>query len=231
MADDFGLLVGRYNTAIPSLSTDKELRELRLDEKGRLATRLGDGNDKALSYFADGDAVGSGVDDIQNSGAGDRGILAMGKNVATSTYQVLNVADDGSLIVSFDAGTDQSEAADKANVANGEVALISGTWVLLQNKAVISGNMQIGGWSYGSDKNVIFQLALAVAAAIPTRTDITEILDSQITSSARPSDHVEFSMPLNRPGATNKKLCVFAKQLQAGPAGVGFSMMNFRTTA
>lgn len=230
MPADFGLLVGRYNTATPSLSTDKELRELRLDAAGRIASRLGDGNDKAISFFADGDAVGSGQDDVQNSGAGDRGVLVLGKNDTNSNYQVLKVNDDGSLVVSPNAGTDASEAADKANAADGEVALVSGSWVLVQNKLFSSGKLHLDGWSYASDKNAVFQIALAVAAGTPTRTDITEILDSHITSSARPSDHVGFLRAIQRNGGANVKLCIFAKQLQAGANGVGLSMFNVHTT-
>lgn len=232
MASDFGLLVGRFNSAAPAISTDNTLREIRLDGGGRIVGRAADGNDKTLSYFADGDAVGSGVGDAIGT-AGDRGILILGKDSADSVYKAIRLASDGSLIVTNDGGVDASEAADKANAANGEVTLTSGSWVLIQSKAFSSGKFHVDGWSYASDKNAIFQLAIAVHAGggSPVRTDITELLDSQITSSARPSDHVSFGRKLDRSGAANTFLCVFAKQLQAGAAGVGLSMMAVDTTA
>ncbi len=227
MAVDFGLLVARFNTATPAYSADNDLRELRIDAGGRVYSRLADGNNNTVSWFADADAVGSGVG---GDTAGDRGILILGKTDTTSNYQILKVNDDGSLSVSFNAGSDASEAADKANAADGEVALTSGAWVLVQSKILASGKMHVAGWSYASDKNVVFQLALATAAAAPVRADITEILDTQITTSSRPSEHVAFQRALTRAGGVNVKLCVFAKQLQSGANGVGMSMVNYATT-
>lgn len=232
MPADFGLMVGRYNTATPTLSPDNDLREARLDVGGRIVSRPADGNDKTLSYFAEGDAVGSGVGDAIGT-AGDRGILIMGRDAADAVYKAVRLASDGSLIVTNDGGVDASEAADKANANNGEVTLNSGNWVLIQSKAFSSGKFHVDGWSYASDKNTIFQLAVAVHAGggSPVRTDITELLDSQISTSSRPSDHVHFGRKLDRSGAANTFLCVFAKQLQTGTAGVGLSMMAVDTTA
>lgn len=228
---DFGLLVGRFNSAAPAISTDNTLRELRIDAGGRMAARGADGNDNTVSYFADGDAVGSGVSNVSGT-AGDRGILMMGKDAVDSIYKAIKVNSDGSLAIDFAAGADQSEAADKANSSNGEISLTSGSWVLIQSKAVSTGHMHVSGWSYASDKNTEFQLAIAVhsGGGAPIRTDITEILDSQITSSARPSEHVHFARDLDRAGAANTFICVFAKQLQAGASGVALSMMNYDTT-
>lgn len=231
MAADFGLLVGRFNTGTPALSADNDLRELRLDPNGRLHTRLSDGNDNTPSYFADGDAVGSGVGDHAGT-AEDRGLLVLGKNDTDSNYQILRVNDDGSLVVSFQAGTEVSEAADKGNANDGEVALVVGTWVLIQELAVPTGQININGWSYTSDKNTIFQMCLVddTGADGSDRADITEILDSMITTSARPSDHVSYQRALARSGGTNIKVAIFAKQLQSGAAGVGLSMINANTT-
>jgi len=217
---DFGLLVARFNTGTPNYTADNDLRELRIDAGGRVHSRLTDDRDVSIRYFLDGEAVG----------VGDRGVFILGKNDTDSNYQALRVNDDGSLSVSFNAGSDVSEAADKANANDGEVALSVGNWVLVQSKVVTSGKLHVSGWSFASDKNTIFQLALAVAAGAPLRADITEILDSQISTSSRPSDHVSYDRALDRSGGANVKLCVFAKQLQNGAAGVGLSMMNFYTT-
>lgn len=226
---DFGLLVSRFNTTTPSISTDNTLRELRIDGGGRVAHRNADGNDNTLSYFADGDAVGTGVGTVSGV-VGDRGTLILGRDSVDSIYKAISVNSDGSVNVAFNAGTDQSQAADHANATEGDIALTSGTWVLIQSKAVSTGHMHIAGWSYDSDKNTKFQLALTVSLATPVRADITEILDTQITSSSRPSDHVGFTQDLTRAGAANTFLCVFAKQLQAGAGGSAGSMMNFDTT-
>jgi hypothetical protein len=219
---DFGLLVARFSTATPNIATDNVLRELRIDSGGRVHSRLTDDRDMSLRYFLDGEAV--------TGGNTDRGIVMLGLNATDSNYQMFRVNDDGSLSVSFNSGTDASEAADKANAADGEIALSSGNWVLIQSKALASGKMHVSGWSFGSDKNTVFQLALAEAAAAPVRADITEILDTQIATSARPSDHVSFERSLDRNGGANVKLCVFAKQVQSGGNGVAFSMMNYYTT-
>lgn len=228
---DFGILVSRYSSATPVVSTDNTLRELRIDGGGRLFSRLADDRDAAIRYFNDGEAV-------DGTPALDKGVLILGKNDVDSNYQVLRVLNDGSLSVSFNAGTDISEAADAtggtytATDTEGEVALTQGNWVLIQSIAVASGTANIDGWSYGSDKNCIFQLCLvddALANGV-TRADVTEILDSQITSSSRPSDHVGFNRSLTRSGGANIHLAIFAKQLQSGANGVATSMINAHQT-
>jgi hypothetical protein len=228
---DFGLLVGRFNSATPSISTDNTLRELRIDAGGRVYSRLADDRDVAIRYFQDGEAV-------DGTPANDRGILVLGKNDTDSNYQVLRVADDGSLIVSTQAGTDASQAADAtggtytSTDSEGEVALTLGNWVLVQSIAIATGKVHIDGWSFGSDKNCIFQLCLAndTGANGVTRSDVTEILDAQITTSSRPSDHVGFNRALTRNGGTNIHVAIFSKQLQSGAAGVGTSMINAHRT-
>lgn len=234
MAADFGLLVARFNTATPTYNVDNDLRELRIDAGGRVYTRLADGNNNTVSWFADNDAVGSGVG---GDTAGDRGVLILGKNDTNSNYQILRVNDDGSLAVSFNAGTDVSEAASNtgtwaANDEVGEVALTVGQWVLVQNIAVTSGKIHIDGWSFGSDKNTVFQIVHYddTGADGVDRTDATALLDTQITTSARPSDHVGFMRAITRSGAANNGIAVFAKQLQSGAAGVAWSMINAHTT-
>lgn len=217
---DFGILVARYSATTPNISVDNTIRELRIDSGGRVHVRPTDDRDASLRYFLDGEVVGTQ----------DRGIVMLGLNPTDNNYQMFRLTDDGSLAVSFNAGTDISEAANKANVSDGEVTLAYNTWTLVQSKAVASGKMNIAGWSFGSDKNTVFQLVLATALAAPVRTDITEILDTQISTSARPSDHVSFDRAITRAGGTNVKLCIFAKQLQIGTAGVGFSMLNAYTT-
>ena len=234
MANDFGLLVGRYNSATPILATDKELRELRLDEGGRVYARLADGNDNRLSYFEDGDAVGSGNPD-------DRGVLILGLNDTNNNYQIFRVNDDGSLVVSLEAGTDASAAADgtggtyvaSPGDSEGEIALVIGDWKLLQSVAIPTGKIHVDGWSFGSDKGTIFQLCLVndVGGGGVTRADVTEILDTQMNSSANPSDHAGFNRAMSRAGGANIHIAVFAKQLQAGNTGVGFSMVNAHKTS
>ena len=225
---DFGLLVARYSTSTPSLTTDKDLRELRIDSGGRVHTRLTDDRDVSLRYFHDGESVDSTV-------ALDKGLIILGKNDTDSNYQVLRVNDDGSLVVSFEAGSDVSAASDgtggtySATDVEGEVALTAGNWVLIQAIPVIAGKLHVDGWSFGSDKNCIFQLCI-VDNATTNRAGVIEILDSQMTTSARPSDHVGFNRAISRDGGTNVKVAVFAKQLQAGTAGVGLSMINAHTT-
>lgn len=231
MASDFGLFVGRYSSSEPTIANDQELREIRLDVNGRAYVRLNDGNDNTISYFADGDAVGSGVGDSTEA-SGDRGILMLGKNDTDSNYQMLRVSDDGSLVVSFQGGADASEAADKANANDGEVNLTSGTWVKMQEIPVVSGKIHLNGWSYASDKNTVFQLTLSddTGADGHARADITEILDTMITTSSRPSDHVGYDRQISRSGGTNIAVVLWAKQLQSGAGGVGFSQINANTT-
>lgn len=220
---DFGGLVARYSVATPTVTPDNALRELRIDGGGRLFVRLADDRDKAIRYFYDGEAVDGGDVTL------DRGMLMLGKNDTDSNYQVLRVADDGSLVVSMDAGVDVSIAADSANANDGEVALTQGAWVQVQKIAVASGKIHVNGFSYASDKQVIFQLVLADGIA-DDRTDISEILDSQVTTSFRPSDHVNFNRALARAGGTNVYVAIFAKQVQSGTAGVGLSSINAYTT-
>ena len=224
MATDFGLRVARYSTSTPSVTTDDSHRELRIDGGGRLYTRLADGNDNPLDYFADGDAVGSG------SETEDRGIVILGLNDTDSNYQILKVNDDGALIVSSQGGTDVSISSDETG--DGEEALTVGTWVLINTIAVATGTLHINGWTYGSDKNTQFLIAMSDDTLTDGHdfTDITEILDMQITSSARPSDNVGFIRALDRAGGTNVALTMWAKQLQPGATGVGFGMMNAYTT-
>lgn len=238
MAADFGLLVGRYNTATPALSTDKELRELRLDAGGRMASRLVDGNDKTISWFADGDAVNSGDDDFQLGGAGDRGMLILGKNDTDSNYQILRVNSDGSLSVSFNSGADVSSHSDgtggtySATDSEGEVALTVGNWVLVHSIAIASGKVHIDGFTYTSDKNTMFQLCLVDDTGVDgvERADTTEILDSSITTSASPTGGRAYTRALTRAGGTNIYVALFAKQLQAGGAGIGMGLINAHTT-
>jgi hypothetical protein len=225
---DFGQLVARYNTAAPSITVDKELRELRIDSGGRVHTRLTDDRDVSVRYFHDGEAVDGTV-------ALDKGLIILGKNDTDSNYQVLRVNDDGSLVVSFEAGVDISAAGDgtggtySATDVEGEVALTVGSWVLIKSIPVLTGKLHIDGWSFGSDKNCIFQLCLLDAAGT-TRASVVEILDSQMSTSARPSDHVGFNRAISRAGGTNVKIGIFAKQLQSGTAGVGLGMVNAHTT-
>lgn len=235
MAKDNGLLVGRFNTGLPALITDNELRELRLDDTGRLVSRLSDGNDKTLSYFLDGEATGNGIGDVLGNG-GDRGILVLGKNDEDSNYQVLRVNPDGSLVVSFQSGTDVSSHSDANDVAfaatdsNGEIPLTVGNWVLVKEIAVAASlTAHITGFSYCSDKNTIIQLCM-IDAATSTRADVIEILDTQMTTSARPSEHVAFPRSKDRAGGTNVKFAIFAKQLQAGGAGVAWGSIDMHTT-
>jgi hypothetical protein len=228
---DFGLLVARYNVAAPALSTDGVIRELRIDAGGRVDARLADGNDNTLSYFAAGDAVGSGIG-TASAVAGDRGVLIFGKNSTDSNYQPIRVLSDGSVVISDSSGTDASAAADKANITGGEIALAQGSYVLVQTIPFTTGHFHVFGWTYASDKNTQFQLAVAVHSGVgsPVRADIKEILDTQISSSARPSSSVAWTRSLDRAGAVNTSLCVFAKQLQQGANGSASSMINVDTT-
>lgn len=231
MATNFGLLVGRFSSATPVLATDNELRELRLDAGGRLHVKLTDGNDKVISYFTDGAATGTGTPD-------DRGLVIMGKNDTDNNYQMLRVNSDGSLVVSFQAGSDISAAADDTGGVyavgdvEGEVALTVANWVLIQTEPVISGQVHVAGWSFCSDKNTVFQLCLVddVGAGGVTRADVTKILDTQMSTSARPSDHVGYNRAITNAGGANISVAVFAKQLQVGTAGVAWSAINAATT-
>lgn len=225
---DFGLLVARFNTSTPNYTADNDLRSLRIDSGGRVHTRLTDDRDVSLRYFHDGEAVDGTV-------ALDKGLIILGKNDTDSNYQVLRVNDDGSLVVSFEAGTDVSLAADATGGTygptdvEGEVALVVGQWVLVQSIPVTTGKLHIDGWSFASDKNCIFQLCI-VNNATTNRAGVVEILDSHISTSARPSDHVGFNRAISRAGGANVKMAVFAKQLQNGAAGVALSSINAHTT-
>lgn len=229
---DFQLLVARFSSATPAIAADNTLRELRIDAGGRVYSRLADDRDVAIRYFHDGESV----DASPNL---DKGILILGKNDTDSNYQALRVLNDGSLSVSFNAGTDISEASDSsggtytATDSEGEVALVIGNWVLVQSIAVPSGTLFVDGWSYASDKNAIFQLCMVddTAQDNPTRADVIEILDSHITTSARPSDHVSFDRALTKAGGADIYVAVFAKQLQSGATGVGLSMINAHTAS
>lgn len=225
---DFGLLVARFNTSTPNYTADNDLRNLRIDSGGRVHTRLTDDRDVSLRYFHDGEAVDGTV-------ALDKGLIILGKNDTDNNYQVLRVNDDGSLVVSSDAGTDVSLASDATGGTygptdvEGEVALVVGQWVLVQSIPVTTGKLHVDGWSFASDKNCIFQLCI-VDNATTNRAGVVEILDSHISTSARPSDHVGFNRAISRAGGANVKIAVFAKQLQQGTAGVALSSINAHTT-
>lgn len=225
---DFGLLVARFNTSAPNYTANNDLRSLRIDSGGRVHTRLTDDRDVSLRYFHDGEAV----DASPNL---DKGILILGKNDVNSNYQALRVNDDGSLVTSSEAGTDVSLAADATggtygpSDVEGEVVLTVGTWVLIQSIPIAANKMHIDGWSFASDKNCIFQLCV-IDNATTNRAGVIEILDSHISTSARPSDHINFNRALTRLGGTNVKMAVFAKQLQNGAAGVALSSINAHTT-
>ena len=228
MAQDFGLLVARFNTAAPTYTADNDLRELRIDAGGRVHARATDGNDNTISYFAEDDIVGSGA-------GGDRGVLILGLNSTNSEYEILKVNDDGSLFVSANGGTDISAAADgtggvfSATDVRGEVALTLNNWVLIKAIPVATGSAHVGGWSFASDKNTIFQLCL-INAATSTRADVTKIWDTQMTTSADPGGHIEYVRALDQVGGANIKLAIFAKQIQSGLAGVAWAMINANTT-
>lgn len=225
---DFGLLVARFNTSTPNYTADNDLRNLRIDSGGRVHTRLTDDRDVSLRYFHDGEAVDGTV-------ALDKGLIILGKNDTDNNYQVLRVNDDGSLVVSSEAGTDVSLASDATGGTygptdvEGEVALVIGQWVLVQSIPVTTGKLHVDGWSFASDKNCIFQLCI-VDNATTNRAGVVEILDSHISTSARPSDHVGFNRAISRAGGANVKIAVFAKQLQQGTAGVALSSINAHTT-
>lgn len=231
MAADFGLLVGRFNTSTPSLSSDNSLREVRLDAGGRLYSRLADDRDAAIRYFNDGEAV-------DGTPANDKGVLVLGKNDTDSNYQVLRVNNDGSLVISSDAGDDISEHSDatggifSASDTRGEVALTIGNWIKIKEIAVASGKVSIDGWSFLSDKNTIFQIVMSDDSGVDghSRADTIEILDSQMSTSARPSEHENFRRTLTRDGGANIAVVVWAKQLQEGVAGIASSMINAHTT-
>lgn len=224
MATDFGLYVGRHNTAKPSLSDD-DLREIRLDVAGNLENRLIDGNDKTLSYYIDGQATGTGVGDHAGT-AEDRGIIVLGKDDSSNTYQMLRVNPDGSLTVSFQSGTDISEFSDKAGT--GEISLTKDTWVKVLEIPVASGNIHIDGWTYASDANTQFKLGISNDTGVDghAETDITEIIDMHFTTSARPSDNINFTRSIDRAAGTNIALVVWAKQLQVGSSRIGTAMIN-----
>lgn len=225
---DFGLLVARFNTSTPNYTADNDLRNLRIDSGGRVHTRLTDDRDVSLRYFHDGEAVDGTV-------ALDKGLIILGKNDTDNNYQVLRVNDDGSLVVSSEAGTDVSLASDATGGTygptdvEGEVALVIGQWVLVQSIPVTTGKLHVDGWSFASDKNCIFQLCI-VDNATTNRAGVVEILDSHISTSARPSDHIGFNRAISRAGGANVKIAVFAKQLQQGTAGVALSSINAHTT-
>lgn len=225
---DFGLLVARFNTSTPNYTADNDLRNLRIDSGGRVHTRLTDDRDVSLRYFHDGEAVDGTV-------ALDKGLIILGKNDTDGNYQVLRVNDDGSLVVSSEAGTDVSLASDATGGTygptdvEGEVALVIGQWVLVQSIPVTTGKLHVDGWSFASDKNCIFQLCI-VDNATTNRAGVVEILDSHISTSARPSDHIGFNRAISRAGGANVKIAVFAKQLQQGTAGVALSSINAHTT-
>lgn len=228
---DFGLIVARYNSSTPTLSTDNDIRELRLDEGSRCYVTLADDRDYRPRFWPDGAAQDGTPDN-------DKGIGVMGFDDANDVYKFLRLDPDGALYVNTEAGgTDVSEAADKANANDGQVDLTAPspalTWVLIQSKAFAAGTeMLIHGWSYGSDKNAMFQLAICddTGQDNPERSDITEILDTHLTTSARPSEHENFTGVIRRAGGADIYLCVFAQQLQKGQAGIAFSSINMQTT-
>lgn len=234
MAKDFGLFVGRYNTSTPTLTADNDLREMRLDSGGRLYTRLADDRDEALRYFYDGESVNG----TPNT---DRGILILGKNDTDSNYQAFKLNDDGSLAVSFQSGTDVSSAADADGSIGGpfapadtvgEIALTEDVWIKIHEIAVATGTLHIDGFSYGSDKNTIFQLVMSddTGADGHVRADAVELVDTMLTTSSRPSDHVSYSRQLDKAGGTNIAVALYAKQLQSGTAGVAWGMINAHVT-
>ena len=229
MAKDWGVQTGRVNSTLPSYGEDA-IAEIRIDSTGRIMTRLADGNENFLSYFEDGEAVGSGAPD-------DRGILVLGKNDTDSNYQVLRVNDDGSLIVSLQAGTDVSAHSDKTGAFGptdtiGEVALVLTTWTKIIEIPIATGTAHLTGWEFLSDKNTHFQVVLSDDTGTDghDRADAVEILSSAMATSARPSDVVPFSRAKDRAGGTNIALVVWAKQLQSGPVGIASAAIDAHTT-
>lgn len=231
MAADFGLLVGRFNTSTPSISTDNSLREIRIDSGGRLHSRLTDDRDVSIRYFNDEESVDA-------TPSNDKGILILGKNDVNSNYQVLRVNDDGSLVVSTQAGTDNSEHSDgtggifSPTDIRGEITLTIGTWVKIHDIPVTSGRVHIDGWSFLADKNTLFQICMSDDTGLDghDRADVIEILDSQLTTSGKPSDHENFGRALTRNGGTNIAVVIWAKQLQTGNVGIGSGMINSHIT-
>lgn len=229
---DFGLLVARFNTGTPVYTADNDLRELRIDSNGRLYTRLADDRDKTIRYFYDGEAVDGG--DITL----DRGILLLGKNDTDSNYQAIRLNDDGSLVVSFQGGTDVSLHSDATGGTfaptdtRGEISLTTGTWIKVLEIPVATGTAHLTGWEFLSDKNTLIQVVLSddTGADGHDRADTTEILSSGLATSAKPCDHYSFSRSKDRAGGTNIALVVWAKQLQSGNAGVATAALEINTT-
>lgn len=229
---DFGLLVARFNTSTPSYTADNDLRELRIDENGRVYARLADDRDKAIRYFYDGEAV-DGVDDTL-----DRGILVLGKNDTDSNYQAFRLNDDGSLVVSAQSGADVSAHSNPTGTFTptdslGEVGLTLNTWVKIVEIPVATGKLHLTGWEFLSDKLTQFQVVMSddTGADGHARADATEILCSGMATSARPSDHITLSRAKDRSGGTNVAIIVWAKQLQSGTAGVASAGMEVNTTS
>lgn len=98
--DDFGLLVGRYNSSLPSLS-DTGLTELQVDSSGRLilAGRFLSGTDS----FADGDSViAAGV--VRHDAEGAL------TGAADGEYTLLQVDSNGRLKVATVVSVEPSDA-------------------------------------------------------------------------------------------------------------------------
>lgn len=142
--DDFGLLVGRHFTALPTL-IDEQLSELQLDDKGRLII--------AGRFLEDSAHVstdpGLFILTVRNDGGGTL--------VDTDgDYAPLQVDAQGRLRVAVDAqGTEAYNATDNlAAAADGLITGIGGTYTDIVEVAVGAGETAyVYGWQWDSDKN------------------------------------------------------------------------------
>jgi hypothetical protein len=159
-----GLVVGRFNTSAPTLTTEDDLRELRLDANGRVISRLSDGNDKTLSYYKEDDPFDSGKGDTAGT-AGDRGLIVFGRNDTDSKFNALSLNGQKQLRVT-NALSNDAAAAQAIRCADD--VHVDYTW------AEINGVRRITEIKWSSN-NVATILGLATAEL--TRTYTYQVAD------------------------------------------------------
>lgn len=195
---DFASFVSRYNVATPTVTVDNELRELRIDSGGRAYVRLADDRDEAIRYFEDGESIG----------AGDRGIVMLGRDDNTDQYRMFRLDESGCLCVTLGSGgedyhshSDADDGAFGLTDTNGEVAIDAvGDWKLIHAKPVVDGRVKISGWNWFADKNMLLQVCMLDDSPITGAAEDTDITITAVDAGDHdilgPGEHFLINSPI-----------------------------------
>tara|TARA_R100000951_G_scaffold19275_1_gene16087 strand:- start:3894 stop:4571 length:678 start_codon:yes stop_codon:yes gene_type:complete len=210
--DDFGLLVGRHFTALPTL-VDEESGELQLDEKGRLiiAGRWLAGNTayavdqsgvSALAVRQDATGPLAGVDD------GEYTPFQVDENGRLKAVVVLDDNGQGTYSYAITDGlTDDEDGLED----------ITGAYTTVTTIDVADGEILfVYGWQWDSDKNATARLIRKVTGS----PDVITVYKVQNNSSAMPGrdEHWGDSARIEIAGADD---VTFELQIKTRGSGAG----------